>query len=748
MTFQSAFPGRFTKLGLPAAWLLGVWLALGCRAVARGDVDVARSPPPAAQADPARPAQVKRIGRVITVNLPINNEVAGAIKQTVESTVAGLAAAGNRPVLIFEFRVPPNNQDLAGQSEFAPSLDLALLIASDKLNGVTSVAYVPQPISGHADLVVMACQQIVMGPDAELGPAGLRDDITPTIRSGYKEIAERHKKIPAEVALGLLDSHQQVLVVETDMGTEYVTPAGLAELKKNRTIQSKEVLFDGAQPAHLTADVARKQQFIDFKAESLRDLASQLDLAPESVKKALVQNWRAVRVDLVGRLTGESTDRAQQMIKDAVRNRRATFICLWIDSAGGSPADAITLANFLADARALDPSRIRTVAYVPTQARADAALVALACDEVIVGPRAIFGGDGEHAFTEREIDTARRVIEQTISTAKSRSWSLPAAIVDPNLAVYRCSRPGEVRFFSDEELKKQPADAKWVKGERVTQPGRVFETIGDQAKEFLLADDVVQNFGEFKQRYQLERDPTLLAPGWADELVQALASPWLSVLLLMVGFAAIWAELHAPGLGVAGFVAAVCFALFFWSRFLGGTAGWLEVTLFAAGIACVLLEVFVVPGVGIFGLGGGLMVIISLILASQTFVIPHNEYQFAEFQRSLFVLGGAIAGTIALAMVINRWLPKTPVLGRMVLEPPAAEEAARVSRNESLVHFEDLLGARGTTTTQLTPSGKALFGDRLVDVITEGDLIERGKPVVVAEVEGYRVLVRPADDVG
>jgi membrane-bound serine protease (ClpP class) len=304
-----------------------------------------------------------------------------------------------------------------------------------------------------------------------------------------------------------------------------------------------------------------------------------------------------------------------------------------------------------------------------------------------------------------------------------------------------------VRFYCDEELANQPDQAKWQKEDRVTQPGKVFEAIGPQAQKFLLADAVLKNFDELKQRYNLEKDPTLLEPGWADELVQALASPWLSVILLMIAFAATYAELHTPGMGVGGFIAAVCFALFFWSRFLGGTAGWLEVTLFAAGVACLLLEIFVLPGFAIFGLGGGLLIIASLVLASQTFAVPHNDYQIAQFQQSLLILAGAVGGTICLAMIINRWLPKTPVLGRIVHQPFTEEEIARVSHNESLAHFDSLLGARGTAATQLVPGGKALFGDRLVDVMADGQFIERGEPVVVVQVEGYRVVVRPASEI-
>jgi membrane-bound ClpP family serine protease len=53
-----------------------------------------------------------------------------------------------------------------------------------------------------------------------------------------------------------------------------------------------------------------------------------------------------------------------------------------------------------------------------------------------------------------------------------------------------------------------------------------------------------------------------------------------------------------------------------------------------------------------------------------------------------------------------------------------------------------LLGHVGTATSMLRPAGMAQFGERYVDVVTEGDFIEPGTPVQVVEVEGTRIVVK------
>jgi len=213
----------------------------------------------------------------------------------------------------------------------------------------------------------------------------------------------------------------------------------------------------------------------------------------------------------------------------------------------------------------------------------------------------------------------------------------------------------------------------------------------------------------------------------------------------VIGFVGIYIELHTPGMGAGGFVALLAFILFFWSNFLHGTAGWLEVILFAAGVFCLLLEVLVLPGFGIFGLGGGVMILASLVLASQTFVLPRTESQLADLRHSLTMVAAAIIIVIASSIALRRYLPKAPVFRTVLLSPLAEEDLADLDYRESLADFSHLIGQRGTATTNLMPSGKADFNGQLVDVIAEGLPIDRGTAIVVVKTRGNRVLVRPAD---
>ena len=524
-------------------------------------------------------------------------------------------------------------------------------LTGEELNAAKTVAYLPQSIQGHAILVVMACDDIIMAPDASIGPAGVdKSQISETVRAAYREIAGRRRKLTVPLALGLLDPSLEILAVQTEVGTEYVTPEGLDELKKTQAAAAPEVFKPAGEPLQLTGKKARDLGFVTYLAANRRDLVQALDLPPLAIEDdpSLENPWKAVRIDLKGPVTSDKVRQVQKMIEDQTSLHDVNFICLWIESPGGSPADTSVLANFLLS---LNPSQVRTVAYIPKEARSDAALIALACDQVVMHPE----GGSRRAGRFGNIQRRRRPVATDdppdrwprTKAAPGRLWR---RLIDPDLEVYRCTHLGEVEYFSSEELAEQPNPAQWEKGPKISLHNVPLKLDGNQALQMHLANALAANFGEFKQHYGLENEPALVEPGWADQFIEALGSRGVAILLLFIGAAGLYFEFHTPGLGLGAFVALVCFVLFFWSQFLNGAPGWLISILFLSGVACILLEIFVIPGFGIFGLGGGIMVILSLVLASQILVMPRSSQQMAEMQRSLLIIGGVTAALFAAAL--------------------------------------------------------------------------------------------------
>ncbi len=686
----------------------------------------------------------QRVGRIIQVSLPIEGNADIEIRQKIDRVLEHLKSADPRPILVLQFNTK-DGQTGKG-SQFERSLSVARYLSGSKLRHVRTIAYLPDNIQGHAVLVALACEEIIMHPDARFGGAGIDElSIDDTMRHDYSEIAGRRGVIPSAFAVGMLDSDLAVYRLVSD-GGRYVMDDELRKLQAEGKANDAETVIEAGQlPDFSGSELRHKFRFVSYLANDRKELLSVLNLPLEALEgdPSAGGDWRAVRVDLRGQINQKNVNWIQQSLNQHLRSgENPNFICVWIDSPGGSPKDSIRLAFQLAE---LDPETVRTVAYVPFQARADAALVALACDQIVMESEAVLGGPGSYQMSEEEQTEMRETLKD-LASKKGQGWSLCAAMIDSKLTVkqYRRAATGEIRYFCEDELGDQQDKDRWkAENDLKTSHG----ISGIDGMDLDLVRHLSTDYDEFKRLYNLKDEPSTLQPPWAtmwvEQLAEFLAQPFVAGMLLFGAWFLMSTEMSAPGLSVPGFLSAVCFMLFFWSQFLNGTADWFELLLFGFGVTFVILEIFVVPGFGIFGIGGAIMLVVSIVLMSQTFVIPQNSYQLSQLPASLSMSLFAIGGVIVALVVMRHTLPNMPMLNRLMLPAKDEDELDELKERESLVNWEHLSGKRGTTTTQLTPSGKASFGDDVVDVVSTGDVVPKGADIYVAEVRGNRVVVKP-----
>ena len=593
----------------------------------------------------------------------------------------------------------------------------------------------------------MACEEIVVHGDASLGAAGQNEPKpTRTMKAFYTEVSEQRRTIPVAVAIGMLDRKKKVFKVTTanPQGTHYLLEEDLEAFKQEATIQSLKTLSEAGDLLTISAnDLRLKHGFASHIAKDRRDLATKLSVPLSRLDSNVAPDgeWRSVRVDLVGPINRTAVERVMRMIDDQVLAEK-NFFCFWIDSPGGDVEQAIRLAGHISR---LNPAEVRTVAYVESQALGDASLVALACQELVMGSDAKLGGPGASNAPKKLLDSIRPPLKE-ICKDQSTRWSLPLALVDPRAEVFRYTLKGAQveEYLTTDELQELPQPDRWEQGEVLSPAGELLQLASGEAESFGLSSGTVKNYSEFKQSFDLQNDPTLVAPSWADDFIDDLAQPHVAGTLLFFAFFALMVELTSPGLGAGGFISALFFGVYFWSQYLHGTAGTLELVLFGLGVLFVVVEIFVLPGFGLFGIGGAGLIIASLVLASQTFVLPQNEYQAEQLPKSLLTVIAGFSGIFVGLFVLRKFLSRAPVLNRMMLSPPNEERRDEIAKRESLVDFGGLMGEVGIATTKLTPAGKAKFGTRFVDVVTEGQAVDKGGSIEVVEVQGNRIVVQPA----
>jgi membrane-bound serine protease (ClpP class) len=148
------------------------------------------------------------------------------------------------------------------------------------------------------------------------------------------------------------------------------------------------------------------------------------------------------------------------------------------------------------------------------------------------------------------------------------------------------------------------------------------------------------------------------------------------------------------------------------------------------------------------GISGILLIICSLVMASQNYLMPTTASEWRNTGSSLMVVIGSGVGFVCLSVFLTRYLGEIPLLSRLVLSPPEREGAPlEVSRLTSTtgqgVNVELLeVGQIGTVQTPLRPAGKVEFAEEFYDVVSEGDFVATGGQVRIMEIQGNRVVVR------
>jgi len=107
---------------------------------------------------------------------------------------------------------------------------------------------------------------------------------------------------------------------------------------------------------------------------------------------------------------------------------------------------------------------------------------------------------------------------------------------------------------------------------------------------------------------------------WSETMVRFIGS--IAPILMMIGLAALYMEMKAPGFGVPGIIGIICLAIVFLNQYMVGLADYTELLVIGFGLVLMGIEVFVLPGFGVAGFAGIVCLAVGLILSLQGFVLP------------------------------------------------------------------------------------------------------------------------------
>ncbi len=423
------------------------------------------------------------------------------------------------------------------------------------------------------------------------------------------------------------------------------------------------------------------------------------------------------------------------------------LIILEIDTYGGQVDAAFQIVDTLLN------SSDTIYSYVKTKAISAGALIALAGKKLIMKHGTTIGdvapltysSEGPEMLGEK-FQSPIRAKFRTLAKRNGYPEVLAEAMVTKELAVYEVKFSDTTLYLDSIGLAElTPAQKKRIISTKNVVSSTELLTMDDvEAQKLGFSTMSVSGFDEMISKLGYQGAPIVrIETTWSEKMASFIGT--IAPILMMIGFAALYIELRTPGFGAPGIIGLICLAAVFFGQYMVGLADYTELLLLAIGAVLLAIELFVTPGFGLMGIAGILFMIAGMVLSFQDFVIPKPEFpwQIKILINNLLKVIVSFLGSMVLIVLFFRYL--LPRIGKVV-EGPYLQATLMDARVDSDTDSKALIGLAGVVCSPLHPAGKAIFNGEVLDVVAEGEFIEKDSEVIIREINGNRIVVVRRDN--
>lgn len=410
-------------------------------------------------------------------------------------------------------------------------------------------------------------------------------------------------------------------------------------------------------------------------------------------------------------------------VREAMENQARTII-LDLDTPGGSVGDTIEIMEMMENFKG------ETITYVNKAAYSGGAFLAASTKHIYMAPSSVIGGAAPVDQNGADLETTMKKKSESIISARVRASAL---------------RNGHLPEVF--EAMVRDTSGLLMEGKVIGEKGDLLSLNDAEAAvkygtppKALLSEGTVDTMDDLLAKLNLSKAPVTRVEATGAEKIARFIT-MIAPLLMLIGIAGIYLEVKTPGISLPGIIAVIAFGIFYFGHYIAGLSGYEELTLFILGLILIGVEVFLLPGHILPGFLGIVAILVSLIWAmvdkipqGPGFVLPSMpqlELPIAKVVCSIF-------GAAVLIAALVKWLPKAKgPYGGLILQTQMKSNEGYASAPTRT----ELIGQKGVSLSLLRPSGTARLGDKVVDVITEGDFIAADQDIVVKEVRGAQVIV-------
>ncbi len=404
---------------------------------------------------------------------------------------------------------------------------------------------------------------------------------------------------------------------------------------------------------------------------------------------------------------------------------KADYIILHLNTYGGLVNVADSMRTRILN------SPIPVLAFIDNQAISAGALISIACDSIYMRPGGNIGAATVVDQTGSAVpDKYQSFMRSTMrATAESHGKD---TIVTGNDTI--------IRWHRDPRIAEAMVDPRIV-AEGIDDSTKVLTFTAEEALANHYCEGLAKNIDEVLtlagiKNYELV---TYKASG-VDRIIGFLLSSVVQGILIMLMIGGIYYELQAPGIGFPLVVALTAAMLYFAPLYLEGLAEHWEILLFVAGIALVILEIFVIPGFGVAGISGIALIVVGLTLS----LVDNVSFRFegtqalGQLARALFTVVISVFLSFTLAILGTKRFAFSKAMSGLALDTVQDHKEGYVSIDR---RQKEMIGKTGTARTILRPSGRIEIDGEIFDAKAEISYIEKGEKIRVTRDEAGQLYV-------
>ena len=333
---------------------------------------------------------------------------------------------------------------------------------------------------------------------------------------------------------------------------------------------------------------------------------------------------------------------------NAAENNDAELLVFEINTFGGRVDAATQIKD------AISSTDIQTVAFINKRAISAGSLISLSCDKIYMTPGATIGATSVVDMSgEKQSEKAQSYMREEMgATAESsgKDVTIARGMVDEELSFEYLVVEGDSVKVDDIEGRKE---------------GKLITLTTELALKYKIADGESESIEDIIADLNIENyDIIILDENWSEDLVRFLTDPVVSSLLTTFGTIGIISELYSAGWGIGGTIGIVCLTLALGAGYLTKLASATDLLIIFSGLALLLVEFLAIPGFGIFGIAGLIILFYGLYLL----LIPEVPVSDEIYREALDGFSWAIVGGIIVLIMLIRLISQSKVFQKLITQ--------------------------------------------------------------------------------